>query len=129
MFYAIGMFFVLQVSAGLLFKFGSLHKEYWTACCIAGNVFGITSTWFLMMVYRHLNPNVSEAICRGGYFVLIQLSFFLIYNSRLNMIQWGGIVIIIAGILLVSLCRESAGSHITEDMSSRTGSEPVISLE
>ena len=97
-------FFTLQVSAGLLFKFGALHKEHWLATFILGNVMGVVSIYFLIGVYRHLNPNVGEAICRGGYFVLIQIAFVLVYNSRLTPAQWGGIAMIIAGICVVSLC-------------------------
>ncbi len=97
-------FFVLQVTAGLVFKYGSLHKEYWWHGFIWGNVLGIISIYFLMRVYHDLNPNLGEAICRGGRFVLLQLAFVLFFQSRLNTIQWGGIAMIVAGIFVVSLC-------------------------
>ncbi|MCF7853221.1 MAG: hypothetical protein K9N51_00365 [Candidatus Pacebacteria bacterium] len=97
-------FFALQVTAGLLFKFGALYREHWLACFVAGNVMGITSIYFLIGVYRHLNPNVGEAICRGGYFVLIQIAFVLVYHSRVSTLQWVGIAMIVAGICIVSLC-------------------------
>lgn len=102
---AVLSFLVLQVGAGLLFKMGAVHKQYWTLGFILGNVLGISSIYFLMIVYKHLNPNISEAICRGGYFVLIQIAFILVFQSRVNLFQWGGIAAIVTGILVVSLCR------------------------
>lgn len=101
---AIIAFFVLQVGAGLLFKMGSVNKEYWTLGFVLGNGMGITSIYFLMIVYKHLNPNISEAICRGGYFILIQIAFLVFFRSHLNLIQWSGIAAIISGIIIVSLC-------------------------
>ncbi len=103
LYFAICMFFMLQVGAGLLFKMGAVHREYWTLGFVLGNLLGITSIYFLMLVYKQVNPNVGEAICRGGYFVLIQIAFILVYNSKLNLIQWGGISMILIGILIVSL--------------------------
>ena len=101
----IAAFLGLQVSAGLLFKLGALQKQYWLLCFVVGNAMGVVSIAFLMGVYRHLNPNVSEAICRGGYFVLIQIAFVLVYHSRLSLVQWGGVAMIVAGICVVTLCR------------------------
>lgn len=97
-------FFVLQVTAGLVFKYGALHKVYWWHSFVVGNVLGMISIYFLMRVYHDLNPNLGEAICRGGRFVLLQLAFVLVFQSRLNTIQWGGIAMIVAGIFVVSLC-------------------------
>jgi multidrug transporter EmrE-like cation transporter len=97
-------FFALQVSAGLLFKYGSLHKAFWWHGFVWGNVLGIISIYFLMRVYHDLNPNLGEAICRGGRFVLLQLAFVLVFHSRLNTIQWGGVAMIVIGICVVSLC-------------------------
>lgn len=97
-------FFALQVGAGLLFKTGAVHRSFWLYGFILGNVLGITSIYFLMNVYRTLNPNIGEAICRGGYFVLIQFAFMLVFGSRLNPAQWGGIAMIAIGIVLVSAC-------------------------
>ncbi len=102
---SICIFFVLQVGSGLLYKMGAMCPKYWTFGFISGNVLGISSIYFLMVVYKHLNPNISEAICRGGYFVLIQVAFILVYHSKLNLIQWGGISMIVGGIAIVSLCK------------------------
>lgn len=104
LYFAILIFFVLQVGAGLLFKMGAVHREYWLLGFVAGNMLGITSIYFLMAVYKYLNANVGEAICRGGYFVLIQIAFILVFHSRLNLLQWGGIVMIVTGIFVVTTC-------------------------
>lgn len=98
-------FFVLQVTAGLLFKYGALHKAYWWHTFIVGNVLGMISIYFLMRVYHDLNPNLGEAICRGGRFVLLQIAFVVVFQSRLGPVQWGGVVMIVTGIFVVSLCR------------------------
>jgi multidrug transporter EmrE-like cation transporter len=97
-------FFVLQVSAGLVFKYGALHKPYWWHSFVIGNVLGMVSIYFLMRVYHDLNPNLGEAICRGGRFVLLQLAFVAVYHSRLGPVQWCGVAMIVAGIFIVSLC-------------------------
>jgi len=97
------VFFLLQVGSGLLYKWGSLHRDSWWAGFILGNLLGISSIYFLMEVYKRLNPNVSEAVCRGGYFVLIQIAFIVCYHSRLNLLQWGGMAMIVGGIALVSI--------------------------
>ncbi len=105
--FSIAVFFILQVGSGLLYKYGALHQEYWLAGFIGGNILGISSIYFLMQVYKYINPNVAEAICRGGFFVLIQLAFVLFFHSRLNLVQWSGICLIVAGIMIVSFCNTS----------------------
>lgn len=102
------LFFVLQVGSGLFYKWGADRPGCGWLGFVLGNALGITSTYFLMRVYGRINPNVGEAICRGGYFILIQIAFMVVFHSRLSGIQWIGIALIVSGIAMVSLCR--AGS-------------------
>ena len=102
---AIIMFFALQVGSGLLYKWGAEHPQSGWVGFVLGNVLGITSTYFLMRVYAQINPNVGEAICRGGYFVLIQIAFVLVFHSRLCPMQWIGIVLILSGMFVITIFR------------------------
>lgn len=102
---AIALFLLLQVGSGLLYKYGAMCPDRRVFGFIAGNVLGVSSIYYLMEVYRKINPNVGEAICRGGYFILIQIAFILVFQSKLSAAQWLGVLMITGGICLVTLCR------------------------
>lgn len=96
-------FFVLQVLANLLFKYGSVHPvRYWLGFVI-GNAFGMSSIWFMMQIYQRMNANVGMAIAGGGSFLLVQLALFFCFDGRLNAAQWLGIAMILAGIVTTTL--------------------------
>jgi len=96
-------FFALQILANLLFKYGSIHPgRYWLGF-ILGNIFGMSSIWFMMQIYRRMNANVGMAIAGGGSFLLVQLALFFCFDGRLNATQWLGIGMILAGIVTTSI--------------------------
>ncbi len=96
-------FFTLQVLANLLFKYGGDHPERYWLCFIFGNIMGVSSIWFMMQIYQRMNANVGLAIAGGGSFLLVQLALFICFDGRLNVMQWLGIGMILAGIMTTIL--------------------------
>lgn len=56
---AIVVFLTMQVIAQLFFKWGSAVDERWWRGFLGGNLFGFSSIWLLMQVYRSMNPNIA----------------------------------------------------------------------
>jgi multidrug transporter EmrE-like cation transporter len=99
---AIGVFCAMQVIAQLLFKWGSASNGRWLWGFLGGNLFGFSSIWLLMLVYKSMNPNIALAICGGGSFLLAQLALAVIFKSDISLTQWGGVMAIFVGMLLLA---------------------------
>ena len=93
-------FWVMQAGAQLLFKYGSVAPERWLFGFIAGNVFGASSIWFLMLLYRVLNPNVALGLGTAGGFLCAQLAIALVFRSHLSLIQYSGMAAVTVGMSL-----------------------------
>jgi len=100
---SIGVFIGMQVVAQLLFKWGSLPDGRWWWGFFGGNLFGFTSIWLLMMVYKAMNPNIAMGICVGGSFLLTQLALALVFRSDISATQWAGIATIFGGMLMLAM--------------------------
>ena len=87
----------MQAVAQILFKYGSSNANRWLLFFILGNVFGASSIWLLMLLYRHMNVNVALALAAGGGFLFCQLAVALVYHSRLSFVQ-------VIGILGIAIC-------------------------
>lgn len=99
----LSVFLALQVVANVLFKYGSLHPgRYWAAFAL-GNIVGVSSIWFMMQIHQRMNANVAMAVAGGCTFVLVQAALFLLFDSRLNLVQCAGIAAILAGTLVTVL--------------------------
>jgi small multidrug resistance pump len=98
----IGMFCAMQVVAQLFFKWGSTSDARWLRGFLGGNVLGFSSIWLLMLVYKSINPNIALGICGGGSFLLAQLALALVFKSEVSFVQWGGVLAIVAGIILLA---------------------------
>jgi multidrug transporter EmrE-like cation transporter len=98
----IGIFCAMQVIAQLLFKWGSLSDGRWLWGFLGGNLFGFTSIWLLMLVYKHMNPNTALGICGGASFLLAQLALAVVFRSQVSWVQWAGVVAIVAGMVLLA---------------------------
>ena len=92
----------MQALAQVLFKYGSLHKDKWTCFFILGNLFGASSIWLLMMLYRLMNVNVALGIAAGGASLTCQLALAMVYKSWPTSLQSLGILITIAGMILIA---------------------------
>ena len=99
----IAVFILMQIGATLLFKWGSGDaKLFWWGFGL-GNLIGASSIFFLMNVYRILNPNLTAAICTGGSFLAIQLMLFFIYRDATGIPTFIGTLLITSGIVVMSL--------------------------
>jgi multidrug transporter EmrE-like cation transporter len=99
----LGIFILFQIIANMLFKTGSLNNKYFIPCFIIANVFGMSSTWILMLVYKSLDANVAMAIGGGATFLIVQLFLMIFFGTKMVLYQWAGIVLVGSGIALVSL--------------------------
>jgi multidrug transporter EmrE-like cation transporter len=99
------LFWAMQVACTLSFKWGSTQDSRQLWGFIAGNLFGVSSTWILIMLYKTMHPNVAFGICMGGMFLVCQLAIALVFKSQISAIQYLGIFAITAGILLIALGR------------------------
>jgi len=93
----------MQVIAQIFFKTGSLHPDKWLLFFILGNVFGASSIWFLMMLYKNMNVNIALALATGGSFLLTQIVLSFVFRSSFNWIQIVGILGIAVCMILVVL--------------------------
>jgi len=98
----LGLFWVMQVVAQLFFKWGSLHEAQWLNGFLLGNLFGFSSIWLLMLVYRELHPNVALGLATAGAFLFSQLAIWLVFKSSLNIVQWTGAFVIVVGVVLLA---------------------------
>ncbi len=98
------LFMILQVSAHVLFKYGSTAPERFVWSFAIGNVVGVASIWFIMLMYQRMNANVVQAMASGGAFLVIQIVLAVAFDGRLSLLQWVGMAMILAGILVAVLC-------------------------
>ena len=96
------IFWAMQVVAALSFKQGSLPDASRTLWFIIGNVFGASSIWFMMELYKTMNVNVAMGLAVGGAFLLSQLATALIFKSNLSFVQYIGLIAITGGMYAVS---------------------------
>jgi multidrug transporter EmrE-like cation transporter len=99
----LGLFIVMQVLAQAIFKWGSLVPGRSVWGLVIGNIFGVSSTWLLILLYRFMNVNVAFAIAFGLSFVCVQITLFLIFHSSLTIGQWAGISLITIGIVMTGM--------------------------
>lgn len=97
------VFWAMQVVAQILFKWGSVSETRWLTGFIAGNVFGFSSIWLLMLVYKVMNPNVALALGTAGAFLFGQIGLSLVFKTQVSLWQVAGMLAIIAGIVMLSI--------------------------
>ncbi|MBI3922892.1 MAG: hypothetical protein HY318_15835 [Armatimonadetes bacterium] len=101
------VFWAMQVLAQLLFKWGSDTPGRWAWGFFGGHVFGVSSIAFLMLLYKTMNPNVALGLCIGGAFLMSQLALAVVYRSGLAPVQYMGIVVMTAGMVMLGLGRSA----------------------
>lgn len=99
----IALFYGMQCVASLLFKWGSTSDSRWFWGFFVGHLFGVSSMWFLMLLYRTMNPNVALGICFGGMFLLSQVAIAIVFRSDMSPVQYAGIAAITGGIILLAV--------------------------
>lgn len=96
------IFWVMQVIAQILFKYGSLSERNWLIGFIGGNLFGFSSIWLLMLLYKNINVNVALGLAGGGAFLLSQIVLAVLFRTSLTPVQWMSVVLITIG--MIGLC-------------------------
>ena len=96
------VFWSMQVAAQVLFKWGSTSDSRWLWGFLGGNLFGFSSIWLLMLVYKAINPNIALGIATGGAFLLSQIALVLAFRSTVMPVQWVGILTITIGMVLLA---------------------------
>jgi multidrug transporter EmrE-like cation transporter len=99
----VASFWILYAAAFCFFKRGSLSKGAWLPCFIIGNVFGVSATAVLMLLYKIMNVNVAMGLSLGGGFVMSQFALSVIYKQKLTLVQYLGIGAISGGIFMLLL--------------------------
>lgn len=105
----IAVFWGMQVVAQLLFKWGSISDSRWLWGFFGGHLFGVSSIWILMLLYKTMNPNVALGICLGGAFLMAQVTLALVFRSSISPIQYGGIAAISIGMILLAAGKWATG--------------------
>jgi len=96
------LFWAMQVAAQLLFKWGSVTDARWWVGFVGGNLFGFSSIWLLMLVYKAINPHLALALATGGAFLFSQVGLGMAFGQPLTMRLLGGCVLIVAGIAIIA---------------------------
>lgn len=94
------VFWLMQAVAQVFFKYGSAHPSKWLICYICGNVFGASSIWFLMLLYRSMNPNVALGSGTAGGFLGAQIAILLIFSPKVSPMQYIGMAAVSIGMAL-----------------------------
>lgn len=102
------VFWVMQVIANLLFKWGSDTPGRWAVGFFCGHLFGVSSIAFLMLLYKTMNPNIALGICLGGAFLAAQVTLAVVYRSSLTPIQYTGILAITIGMIMLAFGKSGA---------------------
>lgn len=97
------IFWVMQVAAQILFKWGSLSEARWLTGFVAGNLFGFSSIWLLMLAYRDMNPNVALALATAGAFLFGQIGLSVAFKTGLSLWQMAGALVILVGIVMLAM--------------------------
>ena len=98
----LGMFLALNLAGSVCFKEGGTNQALHWQFFILGNALGISSTWFVMLLYQRVNANVAMALTSSLGFVSVQLLYWLLYRSPMSLLQWGGIAIVLVGTLMAA---------------------------
>ena len=108
LYFHIAMFLTFQVAANLCFKFGgTAPHHFWWGFGI-GNLIGMSSIVFMIMMYRAMPAALVIAIGTGGTFLLNQVAIFLVYRARISTAGCVGLGLILAGILITAFLNNPA---------------------
>lgn len=95
------VFWAMQAVAQIIFKWGSISELRWWWGFLGGNLFGFSSIWLLMLMYKNINPNIALGIAFGGAFLASQIALILVFKSKMLMMQWVGVAAIVIGMIML----------------------------
>ena len=76
----LAIFWAMQAGAQIFFKWGSMCESRWLWGFLGGNLFGFSSIWLLMLVYKTIDANIALGISTGGAFLLSQSALALAFR-------------------------------------------------
>jgi multidrug transporter EmrE-like cation transporter len=97
------IFWILYIATFCVFKLGSIKKKHELPCLIIGNVFGISGTGVLMLLYRTMNVHIALGLALGVGFVFAQFALSLLFKNKLSKLQYIGAITIAAGIFMLTM--------------------------
>lgn len=97
------IFWLMQAAAQVLFKYGSLTPSRWLLGFIAGNVFGASSIWFLMLLYKSMNPCLALGLGTGGGFLCAQIALLMIFRCGVSPVQYLAMALVSVGMALFAI--------------------------
>ena len=101
--FLVAVFWALQVTAQVLFKWGSDTPGRGIVGFFGGHAFGVTSIIFLMLLYKIINPNLALGLCFGGSFLVAQVALAVMSRTALTAAQTVGIITITAGMVILAV--------------------------
>lgn len=97
------LFCAMQALAQVFFKWGSATPGRWLLGFVLGNVFGASSVWLLMLLYRVWNANVALAVGGAGGFLFAQAALAMVFRLHVAPLQYVAALLIAGGIALFVL--------------------------
>ena len=120
------VFWAMQVIATIFFKWGSESQSRWIWGFVVGNLFGFSSVWLMMLVYKVIHPNLALGICAGGAFLLAQIAVAVVFRLPVAPMQWVGIAAIVIGMLTLAFGTPKQSSPDTLQVSSHPSSSVAL---
>jgi len=105
----LSIFWAMQISANVAFKYGSHtaagRSRRWLAGFVGGNIVGASSIYFLMRIYEQMpeNCNLAAVLAGSGGFIGSQILLAWMWRSRLSLGQWIGIALVAIGTVIATL--------------------------
>ena len=96
------LFYFMQATAHVLFKYGSTSNSRWIPCFIIGNIVGMSCVWLLMKLYATMNANVAMGLAIGGGFLFAQIAIAVAFRTSLTAIQYIAIFVIVSGLFMLA---------------------------
>ena len=97
------IFWAMQAIAQVIFKYGTTAPGRYVPCFILGNVFGASSIWLLMLLYKAMNPNLALGLGTGGGFLCCQVALAVIFHVSVTPMQYVGAFAVALGMALFSI--------------------------
>lgn len=97
-------FIAANAGSSILFKYAADAKgsaALWKF--VIGNFIGFVAPIALTFALKRSNPNITYALCYGGAFAALQLISWKLFNQSLGVVQWVGVGLVGAGILLLQV--------------------------
>lgn len=90
-------FWAMQAIAQIIFSYGSTAHQRFVPCFIGGNLFGASSIWLLMLLYKTMNPNLALGLGSAGGFLCAQGALALIFRTHLSPLQYVAMLAVAVG--------------------------------